>query len=54
VADEIISACGSRDALSELDPARESAARLLENMAERIGAAPATRSAASGVQRAAE
>ena len=53
MADETVSAQGSRDLMSELDQSRESAARLLENLAQKIGAAPVVRSAADSVQRAA-
>jgi hypothetical protein len=53
VPDDTVSTRGSHDVLAELDQARQSAARLLENLAERIGAAPAVRSAAGSVHRAA-
>ena len=53
MADETVSAQGPQDIMAELDRSRESAARLLENLAQRIGAAPVVRSAADGVQRAA-
>jgi hypothetical protein len=43
----------SRDVLTELEKSRESAARLLETLAQKIGAAPGIRGAAGGVQRAA-
>lgn len=39
--------------LSELEKSRESAAQLLENLAQKIGASPALRTAATGVHRAA-
>lgn len=53
MSDETISAQGSHDLISELEKSRESAARLLESLAQKIGAAPAMRTAANGVQRAA-
>ena len=52
MADETI-AEGSRNLMAELDKSRESAARLLENLAQKIGTAPVVRSAAGGVHRAA-
>jgi len=52
LADETISAHNARE-LQEVEKSRESAARLLESLAERIGANRAVRSAATGVQRAA-
>ncbi|HUB33978.1 MAG TPA: hypothetical protein VMA31_13140 [Bryobacteraceae bacterium] len=39
--------------LSELERSRESAAQLLESLAQKIGASPALRTAATGVHRAA-
>jgi ElaB/YqjD/DUF883 family membrane-anchored ribosome-binding protein len=39
--------------LSELEKSRESAAQLLESLAQKIGASPALRTAATGVHRAA-
>ncbi len=39
--------------LSELERSRESAAQLLESLAQKIGTSPALRSAATGVHRAA-
>lgn len=51
--DESVSTQGSRDLIAELDKSRESAARLLETLAQKIGAAPVVHSAAEGVQRAA-
>jgi ElaB/YqjD/DUF883 family membrane-anchored ribosome-binding protein len=53
VGDETLSARGSQDLTAELEKSRESAARLLENLAQKIGAAPVVRSAAENVQRAA-
>jgi len=43
-----------RDLEIELDKSRESAARLLETLAQKIGSARAVRTAANGVQRAAQ
>ncbi len=43
----------SRDVLTELEKSRQSAARLLETLAQKLGAAPGMRGAAGGVQRAA-
>ncbi len=51
--DESVSAEETRHLIDELDRSRESAARLLEGLAQKIGAAPALRSAADGMQRAA-
>ncbi len=53
MADEIVPAQSPQELQSELDRSRESAARLLENLARKIGANRAVRSAATGVQRAA-
>jgi ElaB/YqjD/DUF883 family membrane-anchored ribosome-binding protein len=53
VPDETASAQGSGDLMAELDQSRESAARLLESLAQKIGATPVVRSAADHVQRAA-
>lgn len=53
VSDETISTAGSHDLIAELDKSRESAARLLESLAQKLGATPVVRSAAGGVQRAA-
>jgi hypothetical protein len=53
VTDETVSARGPQDLTSELEQSRKSAARLLEGLAQRLGAAPAVHSAAEGVQRAA-
>jgi ElaB/YqjD/DUF883 family membrane-anchored ribosome-binding protein len=44
----------AQDLEVELDKSRESAARLLESLAQKIGAARAMRTAATGVQRAAQ
>lgn len=52
VADETISAHNARE-LQEVEKSRESAARLLDSLAQKVGANRAVRSAASGVQRAA-
>jgi hypothetical protein len=53
VGEESISAHAPKDFTQELEKSRESAARLLETLAQKIGAAPAVRSAADSVQRAA-
>jgi hypothetical protein len=52
LSDETISAHNAHE-LRELERSRESAARLLDTLAQKIGANRAVRSAASGVQRAA-
>jgi len=52
VADETISARNAHELL-EVERSRESAARLLDNLAQKVGSSRAVRSAASGVQRAA-
>jgi ElaB/YqjD/DUF883 family membrane-anchored ribosome-binding protein len=52
--DETAPAQSPQDLQSELDQSRESAARLLENLARKIGANRAVRNAASGVNRAAQ
>ncbi len=44
----------SRDVLAELERSRRSAARLLETLAQKLGAAPGMRGAAGSVQRAAQ
>lgn len=44
----------TQDLEVELDKSRESAARLLETLAQKIGSARAMRTAATGVQRAAQ
>ncbi len=51
--EESISARAPQDLTQELERSRETAARLLETLAQKIGAAPGMRSAAGGVQRAA-
>lgn len=51
--EESISARAPRDLTLELEKSRESSARLLEALAQKIGAAPGMRSAAGSVQRAA-
>jgi ElaB/YqjD/DUF883 family membrane-anchored ribosome-binding protein len=53
VADETAPVRNPEDLQSELEKSRESAARLMENLAKRIGASRAVRNAANGVQRAA-
>jgi ElaB/YqjD/DUF883 family membrane-anchored ribosome-binding protein len=53
VADETLSAHNARELQVEVEKSRESAARLLETLSDKIGANRAVRSAASGVQRAA-
>src|SRR5581483_5782981 len=53
VADETLYARNAAELQAEMERSRESAARLLDNLAERIGASRAVRSAATGVQRAA-
>jgi ElaB/YqjD/DUF883 family membrane-anchored ribosome-binding protein len=52
VTDEIRNS--TQDLEVELDKSRESAARLLETLAQKIGSARAMRTAATGVQRAAQ
>jgi ElaB/YqjD/DUF883 family membrane-anchored ribosome-binding protein len=53
VADETLSAHNARELLAEVERSRESAARLLDTFAQRVGGSRAVRTAASGVQRAA-
>jgi len=53
VADETISARNAYELQAEVDTSRESAARLLDTLAQKIGAHRAVRTAASSVQRAA-
>jgi len=53
VPDETVSAQDSGDLIAEVDRSREAAARLLEALAQRIGATPVVRSAAGGMHRAA-
>ena len=53
MADETISARNAYELQAEVEKSRESAARLLDTLAQKIGANRAVRSAASGVQRAA-
>ncbi len=53
MADETAPVRNPEDLQSELDKSRESAARLMENLAKKIGASRAVRNAANGVQRAA-
>jgi ElaB/YqjD/DUF883 family membrane-anchored ribosome-binding protein len=50
VADEIISAHNARELMDEVERSRESAARLLETLAQKIGSARAVRTAAHYVQ----
>ena len=50
VADETISAHNARELMDEVERSRESAARLLESLAEKIGSARAVRTAAHYVQ----
>jgi ElaB/YqjD/DUF883 family membrane-anchored ribosome-binding protein len=52
--DETAPAESPQDLQSELDKSRESAARLLENLARKIGANRAVRKTANGVNRAAQ
>jgi ElaB/YqjD/DUF883 family membrane-anchored ribosome-binding protein len=52
MADETISAHNARE-LQEVERSRESAARLLETLAQKVGGNRAVRTAATGVQRAA-
>ena len=52
LADETVSAHNARE-LQELERSRESAARLLDTLAQKVGANRAVRTAATGVQRAA-
>ncbi|MBZ5580832.1 MAG: hypothetical protein LAQ30_01270 [Acidobacteriia bacterium] len=51
--DETAPVHSPQDLQSELDKSRESAERLLENLARKIGASRAVRNAANGMQRAA-
>lgn len=53
MADETISAHNAHELQVEVERSRESAARLLETLSDKIGASRAVRSAASGLQRAA-
>jgi hypothetical protein len=53
VGDETVSARSPQDLTSELEKSRESAARLLDSLAQKIGTTPVVRSAAGGIQRAA-
>jgi hypothetical protein len=53
VGDDTLSARSSQDLTADLEKSRESAARLLESLAQKIGTAPVVRSAAENVQRAA-
>jgi hypothetical protein len=53
MADEMISAHNAHELQAEVERSRESAARLLDTLAQKVGANRAMRSAASGVQRAA-
>jgi len=53
VADETLSAHNARELQAEVEKSRESAARLLDNLARKTGASRAMRSAASSMQRAA-
>ena len=52
--DETVSARSPQDLALELEKSRESAARLLDTLAQKIGAAPVVHSAAGGIQRAAQ
>ena len=54
MADETLSAHNARELMQEVERSSESAARLLDNLAQRIGASPAVRRAASEMQRAAQ
>ena len=53
VADETVSARNAYELQAEVEKSRESAARLLDTLAQKIGAHRAVRTAASSVQRAA-
>ena len=53
MADETISARNAYELQAEVDRSRESAARLLDTLAQKIGANRAVRTAATSVQRAA-
>jgi hypothetical protein len=53
VADEMISAQSAHELQAEVERSRESAARLLDTLAQKVGANRAIHSAACGVQRAA-
>lgn len=54
MADETMPARGADELLSEVEKSRESAARLLETLAQKLGSTQALRSAAGGVHRAAQ
>ena len=54
VADETLPAHNANELRAEVERSRESAARLMETLAQKIGSARAVRTAASGVQRAAQ
>jgi hypothetical protein len=49
----MLSAQNARELLDEVERSRESAARLLDSLAQKIGASRAVRNATSGVRRAA-
>jgi hypothetical protein len=53
VADEMISAHNAHELQAEVERSRQSAARLLDTLAQKVGANATVRSAASNVQRAA-
>lgn len=53
MADETLSARNAHELQAEMEKSRESAARLLDTLAQKLGGNRAVRSAASGVQRAA-
>jgi len=53
VADETISARNAQELQVEVERSRESAARLLENLAQKVGSNRAVRTATASVQRAA-
>jgi len=53
MADETLSARNARELQDEVEKSRESAARLLDTLAQKIGGNRAVQSAKSGVQRAA-
>jgi ElaB/YqjD/DUF883 family membrane-anchored ribosome-binding protein len=53
VADETLSSHNARELMAEVERSRESAARLLDSLAQKVGSSSAVRRAASEVQRAA-
>lgn len=53
MADETLSGQNTHELLAEVERSRESAARLLESLAQKVGGSRAMRTAAGGVERAA-